>query len=400
MKTKEIRPLTSLRFIAALLVFMHHFFAPVYSFTFQKPITFGESIAIEGHIGVTIFFVLSGFLITLRYFIGDEPRTWSLREYVVRRIARIWPLYYFLLVATLLLAQRPLFTSETLIYWTLSQGFFIRYWAGGIPTAWSLTVEEAFYLFAPLIFIVYLQLRRMAFFRRLNPLVSWGILLIVVNLVFEQSGYLLHHFAQAYGLTTDAGFMQNDGIFYTTIFYRFFEFGIGIWCAHLYSMYLKDKLWAKPASKWIAMSLLFSGVLGIAGMEYAMHLNGGVHDLIGRLYNYPVAVFSGLVILGLTRVDTIPYRILSTPLPVYLGRISYALYLSQYAAPRTLLIDLFNRSGIVLAPPDRFSLSRAVLLYVGISILSAILYETVEKYGAKLVMRLYEFRRKIPVIAS
>ena len=135
MKTHEIRPLTALRFVAALMVFIHHFYAPVYSLAFKKPATFGEAVAIEGHIGVTIFFVLSGFLITLRYFLGTEPRTWSLKEYIVRRIARIWPLYYFLLIVTLIVSQQSLVSSESLIYWTLSQGFFMLYWAGGIPPA-------------------------------------------------------------------------------------------------------------------------------------------------------------------------------------------------------------------------------------------------------------------------
>jgi peptidoglycan/LPS O-acetylase OafA/YrhL len=399
MKTQEIRPLTSLRFIAALLVFMHHYFAPVYIFAFERPMTFLETIAIEGHIGVTIFFVLSGFLITLRYFTGDEPRTWSLREYFVRRIARIWPLYYFFLVVTLLYTNQPLLSSQTIAYWTLSQGFFMKYWDRVIPTAWSLSVEEAFYLLAPLIFGVYLQLRKLAFFRRLNPLLAWGILLIILNLLLEQAGSALQHLALSTGLAAHGGFMADNTILYTTIFFRFFEFGVGMWCAQLYSRTIKDKLWAKPSSSWLAIALLIVGVLGIASMEYLMHINGGVHDLVGRLYNYPVAVFAGLVILGLTKAGTIPYRILSAKLPVYLGRISYALYLSQHSGLYLMMIILFATFGVRFVDPHSFDLGRAVSIYIGLSIISAVLYETVEKYGAKLVMRIYGFRRKVPAMA-
>jgi len=265
-KTHEIRPLTSLRFIAALMVFLHHFYAPAYQLAFQRNATFGEAIIIEGHIGVTIFFVLSGFLITLRYFLESEPRSWTFREYIFRRIARIWPLYYFLLIITLLLAHQPLLSSESLIYWSLSQGFFMNYWSGGVPTAWSLTVEEAFYLLAPLIFVIYLQLRKNVFFRQLSPLVSWAILLITLNVIFEQSGYALRTLSQMGGLAAAGGFMRDDGIMYTTIFFRFFEFGIGIWCAYLYSIHLKNNLWEKSISKWIAIGLLVMGIAGIAGM--------------------------------------------------------------------------------------------------------------------------------------
>src|SRR5215207_8097819 len=89
----EMRPLTSLRMIAALLVFLHHY----YPFAAEpRSANFWQSIALEGHIGVTVFFVLSGFLITLRYYntFKSKPSREQLFDYIRKRIARIYPLYF------------------------------------------------------------------------------------------------------------------------------------------------------------------------------------------------------------------------------------------------------------------------------------------------------------------
>src|SRR5579864_3761830 len=92
----EIKPLTSLRFIAALLVFLHHYSMIPYG---TMPTSLWETIMVEGHLGVTIFFVLSGFLITYRYFTEPWGERLNMRQYLVKRVARIYPLYYFLLSA-------------------------------------------------------------------------------------------------------------------------------------------------------------------------------------------------------------------------------------------------------------------------------------------------------------
>jgi peptidoglycan/LPS O-acetylase OafA/YrhL len=139
--------LTGVRALAAYLVFFHHF-------TPDEKLV-GPSIyrlLTEGHIGVTIFFVLSGFLITYRY--SDSLSGWrgkDLYEYFKNRFARIYPLYFILLVVTFLsLSERDV------VVWflnlTLLKTFFEDYKFTGIGPAWSLTVEETFYWSAPFLF--------------------------------------------------------------------------------------------------------------------------------------------------------------------------------------------------------------------------------------------------------
>ncbi|RYY16963.1 MAG: acyltransferase, partial [Cytophagaceae bacterium] len=85
--------LTGLRALAAFAVFgFHHRNAPIPSLALKAVLS-------ELHIGVSIFFTLSGFLITHRY-AGrrfDGP-TW--RRYLLHRVARIWPVYLLLVAAT------------------------------------------------------------------------------------------------------------------------------------------------------------------------------------------------------------------------------------------------------------------------------------------------------------
>ena len=156
---REIKPLTSLRGLAAFLVFMYH-----YAFFFP-PATRGVVGAPEwipmmpiwqqGQTGVSIFFVLSGFLITRIYFQGFLRRAVSLRLFFVKRIGRIWPL--FLVFAAVEHGARLLRgTSPDATWWvtlSMTQGFFENLRYEGLPTAWSLTIEESFYALAPAVFL-------------------------------------------------------------------------------------------------------------------------------------------------------------------------------------------------------------------------------------------------------
>lgn len=112
----------------------------------------------ELHIGVSIFFTLSGYLITARYQKQHfDGAAW--RRYLLHRVAHIWPVYLALGLATFA-ASYPTEGHHDLARWlrelaaslTLLKGFVRRWYLTGIAQAWSLTVEECFYLLAPLVF--------------------------------------------------------------------------------------------------------------------------------------------------------------------------------------------------------------------------------------------------------
>src|SRR5258708_21732523 len=95
-RASHLPALTGFRAVAALCVFLHHQPATV---DWLLP-AFAQRCVRELHIGVSLFFVLSGFLIQLRYSEAAGNGTLSIRQYFANRIARVWPLYLVVTLAT------------------------------------------------------------------------------------------------------------------------------------------------------------------------------------------------------------------------------------------------------------------------------------------------------------
>lgn len=149
--------LDSLRAFAVLLVIISHWFSPNHFFSRYTQ---------NGTLGVTLFFVLSGFLITgilLRNKATIENGgdiTKAYRIFYIRRSLRIFPVYYLLLIFLLVFNISEIsksfwwhfFYCSNFYYWL--QGHF----SGLSSHFWSLAVEEQFYLFWPaVIFIIPLR---------------------------------------------------------------------------------------------------------------------------------------------------------------------------------------------------------------------------------------------------
>ncbi|MDX1761971.1 MAG: acyltransferase [Christiangramia sp.] len=149
---KYIKQLDSLRAIAVLLVIISHWLPKSHLL---------NSIPL-GVIGVDIFFVLSGFLITSILFSNKNKEEVSngkiIKFFYARRVLRIFPIYYLCLFVLLALEE---YTNtnikEDFIYYftyTTNFNFIIKNdWDGMISHFWSLAVEEQFYLFWPWIIV-------------------------------------------------------------------------------------------------------------------------------------------------------------------------------------------------------------------------------------------------------
>ncbi|MEA2761722.1 MAG: hypothetical protein QOD47_1006 [Gemmatimonadaceae bacterium] len=116
---------------------------------------------IPGDLGVSAFFVLSGFLIT-RLLLRERERTGgvSIRRFYARRTMRIFPAYYAFLILSYLIdahaGQRwsPTLLANTLTYTVNYFNAFNHHPTTSVAHAWSLAVEEQFYLLWPLAFVV------------------------------------------------------------------------------------------------------------------------------------------------------------------------------------------------------------------------------------------------------
>ena len=136
--------LTGLRAIAAYMVYAHHFNPIPKNYVLWNIVN-------EMHIGVTIFFVLSGFLIAYRYF---DSSNFNFRNYIINRFARIYPMYFILTTLTFLpLLYHDINNLHIYIYnISMLRGFFENFLFSGVAQGWSLTVELTFYLLAPIFY--------------------------------------------------------------------------------------------------------------------------------------------------------------------------------------------------------------------------------------------------------
>lgn len=148
------------------MVFICHFFGYInYSTNSVLENTLINRFIMEGHLGVNLFFVLSGFLITYLLFVEKNKNgKINISYFYMRRILRIWPIYFlvlaisFFLIPFLTNQYSPTETKEHLPYYLLFINNFDRIYTNFAGTSndslgvlWSIAVEEQFYLFWPLL---------------------------------------------------------------------------------------------------------------------------------------------------------------------------------------------------------------------------------------------------------
>ena len=153
MDRRHFAPLDGLRAISILLVICAHSTDPLFQ-------------PLHGAVGVTIFFVISGYLITT-LLLREEKRLGHARiaAFYIRRAFRILPLYYFtllgyvVLIGILHLQPGASYLWHSMPWYTTYQNDFAPHGAGTFGQTWSLAIEEKYYLLWPLTFSV-LFLRR------------------------------------------------------------------------------------------------------------------------------------------------------------------------------------------------------------------------------------------------
>ncbi len=192
---KRLPWLDSLRFGAFFVVFIAHV---TYFLNFPVPVTIPGSVSRailqNGDLGVGLFFVLSGFLIT--YILEREyvsRGTISLKRFYVRRVLRIWPLYFFallLIVGASFLAAHThaifkvgIVPVEFTAHALFSGNIYRAFWNTAnemVSVLWSVGVEEQFYLFWPLLFL---------FFRKREKL-NW---VIITGIIASMGARWVYH---------------------------------------------------------------------------------------------------------------------------------------------------------------------------------------------------------------
>lgn len=308
--------LTGLRAVAAYLVFAHHF-RPADSPGWYERLT-GQLF-----VGVSLFFVLSGFVIALRYQGSGQLSGGWWRRYLGRRAARIYPIYFLLNGLSLYQQLFPILPGQWAnkllligISQSLLRGFSNTLLYVGVPQGWSLTVEECFYFTAPLLLVWQRRWRG-------APL-AFGLLALAIGLGLTAlcSGRPALH-----GL-----FGSYKALFYYTFFGRALEFVLGVglarWWAGRAASFPAGGRGGWPWRTLGGAGLLAATVGVLAWVDSPMDFYQGPRYPAATALNnglFPLGVV--LLLAGLLTERSWLRKLLATKLLQALGRSSYFFYL-------------------------------------------------------------------------
>jgi peptidoglycan/LPS O-acetylase OafA/YrhL len=315
-----IKPLTSLRFFFAFMIFLHHmtFLSKSKSFTLRW---IHEYILKEGFIGVSFFFILSGFILAYNYRDSILNHKTITSKFYIARIARIYPLHLLtLLIAVPLTLQIPkfdifLWIKQLFFNLTLTQSFIpVKkiYFSFNSPS-WSISNELFFYLLFPFLILLIVKLKNYKY--NLFFLIPFILFLPLLMLLISPNFY--------------------KNLFYVNPFFRVVDFIIGILLFELYQV-------IKTKNKLFKYSILeFSSIILLL-VFFAFH------SYIPLVLRYSVYYWlpMSFIILVFAFQKGLVSRLLSNKNWILLGEISFAFYMFHQLILKYFI--LLNKSALHL----------------------------------------------------
>ncbi len=265
-----------LRFIAILLSFLHH--SNIIHFVY-------------GH---TFFFVLSGFILTYQSNNEYNKRgAFNWVNFTVRRILRIFPLYFIIVLAAYFLIPVVITDKITFApieyYLTFTSNYYSNSHIFILTILWSVAVQEQFYLFISLCY---------KFLNRHLKLI--GIVMIISSLFYKIWGD------------------YNEVAIYFHTLNHFSSFGIGIICAQMFK--------ARKLLNTIKKLHKMTFIIGVISLAFASLVSGSVWVVIGDSI---VSIIFAYVIFFLCSVKNIGAENYFMRVLTKMGKFSYGLYCFQ-----------------------------------------------------------------------
>ena len=367
----QLPELTSMRFFAAMAVLLGHF-------ADMLALPAGITRWFAGGYGVSFFFVLSGFILTYRYWDDFAPgvERGRFRRYFVARIARVYPSYAMALVLmTLLYVAMDLHHAGVVTFppnpassW-LANLFALQTFAPSYATqqfwnapSWSISTEFGFYLTCPLILATIARRARglQGLLAALAITVAFAVAMqaLALDVVFR------HGWDREFWL---------DIVASRNIFWRMPEFLTGVVAARLlYGGHLGGL-----AGAGLRNTVLVAGLVLVAILNAAPWPADTTSLLVMRQFRLDIAymVPFGAIVVALAAGPTFLSPILARRSWVFLGDISYAIYIYHWVPWTVLSYAIASRRTV---PPGL--VAGIVVLTILFSAASYLWYEKPVRY--------------------
>jgi peptidoglycan/LPS O-acetylase OafA/YrhL len=339
--------LDALRFFAVLAVMVAHNWHPS-----KLPGPLGD--LDWAGLGVRLFFVLSGFLITgilldCRGKVDStaQPAMFFVRQFYARRFLRIFPIYYLVIFIALLVNLESsrevwgwLITYTTNVYIT-----FYGDWVGSLGHFWTLAVEEQFYLIWPWLVL----------FLPRKWLIPAMLLTIPLSAAYRLYAYIHFPF--------DIGAMDFKAG--TLTIANLDTLGIGALLALVWNSNISKERLQKVLSRVVLPAGLILYAICLALYHYG--IKPSVFFVAGDFA--AALIFVWLISAAGRGFHGVVGKILEFPPLLYLGKITYGIYVYHNLTP-LLIMPVFNYLGIPYQVPGLLNFVISSILTIGIASLS------------------------------
>ena len=352
---KRSAPLDALRAVAVLLVLGRHFPEsppggaplPAWLGLWQR----------GGWIGVDLFFVLSGFLVSGLLF-REYRRFGEIRyaHFLARRGFKIYPAFYVMFGAVLLFAA---YAGRAFVGWpvVLSEAFFVQNYGPALfPHTWSLAVEEHFYLLLPLLLLAVRGAKSAPFARLPQLFFAVAVLALAARIATAQM----------------LDFRLKTALFPTHLRLDSLLFGVLLsWATHFAPTAL-EQAWQR--FRW-----------PLAAAAVALAVPAFVFEIGSGWYLHTIGLTGFYLASGVLLLFALRWKSAWRPL-AFIGTYSYSIYLWH------IPVRFF---GLAWLPRDAAPLTRAAA-YLALSIVTGILAAwLVERPFLALRDRLFPTRRQL-----
>lgn len=415
---QDLPALTGLRFVAAFSVLIGHGFAWILA-SHETPggVVFWVS-QVSGF-GMTLFFVLSGFVIHYNY--GKLVTTKGLRgvaAFLWARFARLYPLFLLMMLVYVALSSRTLallagnserfgsilqalpyflLSIHTWVYTLIGENPVIDAIGGGSPITWSISTEWFFYFAYPLVAWLILRARTPRLAAALA--LFWCVLWIAVTIgLYDWSSaidtWAVRHYGPIAGAQEHFQTSFVRWLLYFSPYVRLGEFLLGTLVAQLYINLEQRSL--SNRENLVGTVVFFTAVISVAAITYLNYIaiayltnspNAGANmsctNLVCKMnMNFALAPTAALLVFCGARYKNIGSRALALRPVLLLGGASYSIYLVH---------DVVLGIAVKLTGSAKHSLfydsTKLVLLLVVVLAISLVLYTYYEAPARKWLRR-------------